>query len=180
MGVIASLDMLDFMDCRKQHIAEALVRASPCCIERGFTAHIKGLVTTPQELLDSANVHELISRSFGAAPCQNINNEDRFARHRTYDRSGHGRSSSGSAIASAHVLGEARAWHGVACERQACVFAPCTLCFHDFFSLAKLIPSSCRNTGVAAVVNVAKSWGASCMHGASILCQVLVGTQASH
>ena len=129
------------MDCRKQYIADALLRADTCCVERGFTLHVKGLVTTRDELLNGTDVHELISRTFGAAPCQNINNEDRFARHRTYSQSGHGRSSGGPAIAAAHVLGEARAWHGLACSRLLLQILPRALhvSLPSFFSHAPLV-----------------------------------------
>lgn len=67
---------------RKREIAERLAGAETCCYEHGFTAHVKTIAPTAAELLTSTAAHDLIRRTLCAAPSNNIQNEDRFARHR--------------------------------------------------------------------------------------------------
>jgi len=103
----------------KREIADRLAAAEPCCYECGFTAHVRKLAPTADQLVSSGVAQQLIRNTLGRVSSNNIANEDRFARMRNHSRSCSGNVMTPEAMASNHMLAELKAWHWVAVDRIA-------------------------------------------------------------
>jgi hypothetical protein len=115
--LLANVVAEEVPEATKRDIAERLAAANPCCYEHGFTAHVRKVAPTADQLLHSDVAHRLIRNTLGQASSNNIANEDRFARARNHSRTCNGNAVSPPAVASMHMLAELQAWHGIAVNR---------------------------------------------------------------
>ncbi|CAK0884193.1 unnamed protein product, partial [Prorocentrum cordatum] len=98
-------------EARKMEVARQLFALRECCVECGIALHVRRVARTEERLLASEEIKAMIREILKAAPSNNIQNEDRFARRRNHAVSARGHAYDGASIASRHSLSEATAWH---------------------------------------------------------------------
>ena len=76
-----------------------------CCLAIGFADHIRRVVKEPADLQKPGVKNRIIS-TLSHARVDNINNENRFARHSTHRSTSHGAAAAVSTISAGHVLAE--------------------------------------------------------------------------
>ena len=104
-------------EARKMEVARELFALRECCVECGITLHVRRVARTAEGLLANDEMKAMIREVLKAAPSNNIQNEDRFARHRNHAVSARGHAYDAASIASRHVLSEATAWHSRAHDK---------------------------------------------------------------
>ena len=97
----------------KQQVAENLCRCRPEHLEPGLARAVRETVGTAAELVGNLQLIRMIKAAFENCKCDNIPNENRFARQSQARRGTFGRAFNNDTVAAHHVNSEAAAWHNV-------------------------------------------------------------------
>ena len=104
--MLANLVVEDVPPEKKDEVIDALVQCRSCCLEPGVARHVRKCGNTRDEIKQSPAARDIILGSIAVAPSNNIDNEDRLARHRTHTESCKGRYHGSTAVSANHVLAE--------------------------------------------------------------------------
>ena len=106
LGLIAEANDDETSMPRPHQLQQWFHHAKPyCCLQRGFDAHIRRRMRLPSDIR-KPEIQQLVLDALKNAPIDNINNENRFAKHGTHKASSHGNPPTASSTAADHVLGE--------------------------------------------------------------------------